>query len=74
MSCATGQDRPRRFHIDLASTAAQQRIDTDLAAGTKLGVSSTPTIYVNGTQIQPQGESFADVDRQLRDMVDKALG
>jgi protein-disulfide isomerase len=51
----------------------QQRIDADLAAGEKLGVSSTPTIYVNGKQFQPQGESFADVDRQLRDMVDEAL-
>ena len=62
-----------RFHTDLASTAVQQRIDADLAAGEELGVSSTPTIYVNGKQFQPQGESFADVDRQLRDMVDEAL-
>lgn len=62
-----------RFHTDLASTAVQQRIDADLAAGQKLGVSSTPTIYVNGKQFQPQADSFADVNRQLRDMLDEAL-
>jgi protein-disulfide isomerase len=63
-----------RFHTDLASTAVQQRIDTDLAAGQKLSVSSTPTIYVNGTQFQPQADSFADLNRQLRDLLDEALG
>lgn len=63
-----------RFHTDLASTAVQHRIDTDRAAGEKLGVSSTPTIYVNGEQFRPQGDSFADADRQLRDQLDNALG
>jgi protein-disulfide isomerase len=63
-----------RFHTDIASTAVQQRIDADRAAGEKLGVSSTPTIYVNGKQFTPQGDSFADADRQLRDTLDNALG
>ena len=63
-----------RFHTDMASPEIQQRIDTDMAAGEKVGVSSTPTIYVNGTKFDPQGDSFADVDGQLRDMIDKALG
>nr|QEO73843.1 hypothetical protein [uncultured bacterium] len=63
-----------RFHTDMASAAVAERVSTDMAAGEKLGVSSTPTIYVNGTRFEPQGESFADVDRELRDMIDKALG
>lgn len=63
-----------RFHTDMASAAVQERIDADVAAGEKLGVSSTPTIFVNGTKFEPQGDSFTDVDRELRDLVDKALG
>lgn len=63
-----------RFHTDMASPAVQQRIDADMAAGEKLGVSSTPTIFVNGQKFEPQGDTFGDVDRQLRDLVDKALG
>lgn len=63
-----------RFHTDMASAALQQRIDADVAAGEKLGVSSTPTIFVNGTKFEPRGDTFADVDGQLRDLVDKALG
>jgi protein-disulfide isomerase len=63
-----------RFHTDTASTEVQRRVDTDRAAGEKVGVSSTPTIYVNGKQFTPQGDSFADADRHLRDMLDTALG
>jgi protein-disulfide isomerase len=63
-----------RFHTDMASAAVQQRIDTDVAAGEKVGVSSTPTIFVNGTKFEPEGDSFTDVDRQLRDLIDEALG
>lgn len=63
-----------KFHTDQAAPATQHRIDADVAAGEKLGVSSTPTIFVNGTKFDPTGSRFTDVDRQLRDMVDKALG
>jgi protein-disulfide isomerase len=62
-----------RFHTDMASPAVQERIDADVAAGEKLGVSSTPTIFVNGTKFDPQGDTFADVEGQLRDMIDEAL-
>lgn len=63
-----------RFHTDMASAEVQQRIDTDMAAGEKVGVSSTPTIFVNGTKFEPSGDTFGDVDSQLRDLIDKALG
>jgi len=63
-----------RFHTDTASAAVEQRIDADVTAGEKVGVSSTPTIFVNGTRFEPEGETFADVDRQLRGMIDEALG
>jgi protein-disulfide isomerase len=63
-----------RFHTDMASPAVQQRIDADVAAGEKVGVSSTPTIFFNGEKFEPEGDSFTDVDSQLRDMIDEALG
>lgn len=63
-----------RFHTDMASAAVQQRIDADVAAGEKLGVSSTPTIFFNGKKFEPEGDSFTDVDSQLRGMIDEALG
>jgi protein-disulfide isomerase len=63
-----------RFHTDMASAEVQERVDADMAAGEKLGVASTPTIFVNGTKFEPPGQSWDDVDRELRDMIDKALG
>lgn len=61
-----------RFHRDLGSAQVQQRIDRDRADGDKAGVDSTPTIFVNGTRFEPSGQSFADVDRQLRALLDGA--
>jgi protein-disulfide isomerase len=63
-----------RFHTDMASAAVKERIDADVAVGEKLGVSSTPTIFVNGVKFEPQGDTFDDVDSQLRDKIDEALG
>lgn len=63
-----------RFHTDAASAAVEQRVDTGVAAGEQVGVSSTPTLFVNGEKFEPRAETFADVDRELRDLLDKALG
>jgi protein-disulfide isomerase len=62
-----------RFHTDMASAAVERRIDADTAAGSKLGVTSTPTLFVNGARFEPQGDTFDDVDKQLRAMIDEAL-
>lgn len=61
------------FTADLTSPAVQARIDKDVADGATAGVSSTPTIFVNGVKFEPTGETFADVDRQLRELIDGAL-
>lgn len=61
-----------RFHRDMASETVRQRIDHDRSDGQQAGVTSTPTIFVNGSRFDPQGDSFADVDRELRDMLDGA--
>jgi protein-disulfide isomerase len=62
-----------RFHADLASDGVQRRIDADLDAGNSVGVQSTPTIFVNGEKFEPKGDSFADVERQLRDTLTDQL-
>lgn len=62
-----------RFHRNMNSETVQQRIDRDQADGTKAGVSGTPTIFINGKQFSPSGETFAAVDQQLRAQIDEAL-
>lgn len=62
-----------RFHRDMESKEVRQRIERDQADGRKLGVSGTPTIFVNGEQFTPEGETFPEVDEQLRSMIDEEL-
>lgn len=62
-----------RFHRYLDSAEVRHRIDSDRADGNKAGVDSTPTIFVDGKRFDPNAESFADVDRQLRSLIDTAL-
>lgn len=62
-----------RFHRDMNSEAVQRRIERDQADGNKAGVSGTPTIFINGTQFSPSGETFADIERQLREHIDREL-
>ena len=62
-----------KFTADLDSPAVQARIDKDSADGRTAGVSGTPTIFVNGRKFEATGETFADVDRQLRELVDREL-
>ncbi|MFC5289763.1 DsbA family protein [Actinokineospora guangxiensis] len=62
-----------KFTADLDSPAVQARIDKDTADGKTAGVSGTPTIFVNGQKFEATGDTFADVDRQLRELVDREL-
>ncbi|WP_206792064.1 thioredoxin domain-containing protein [Amycolatopsis sp. MtRt-6] len=62
-----------KFRADLASPAVQQRIDQGKADGEKAGVTGTPTIFVNGNQFKPAGQTYADIAQQLRGEIDKAL-
>ncbi|WP_329065709.1 DsbA family protein [Amycolatopsis sp. NBC_01480] len=62
-----------KFRADMASPVVQQRIDQGKADGAKAGVSGTPTIFVNGNQFQPAGQTYPDIARQLRSEIDKAL-
>ncbi|MGH3545376.1 MAG: DsbA family protein [Mycobacteriales bacterium] len=62
-----------RFRRDAASPEIGRHIETDLADGARAGVTSTPGIFVNGKKFQPTGDSYADVDRQLRELLDSEL-
>ena len=62
-----------RFRADMASAEVQAAIDRDVADGRALAVSSTPTLFLNGKKFEPTGNSFADVDRELRAQIDAAL-
>ncbi|MBB3663616.1 MULTISPECIES: DsbA family protein [Prauserella salsuginis group] len=62
-----------RFHRDLNSETVTQRIERDRADGRRAGVSGTPTIFVNGSEFSPSGETFADVEEQLREQIEQEL-
>jgi protein-disulfide isomerase len=62
-----------RFHRDMNSDQVTQRIERDKADGETAGVSGTPTVFVNGIEFTPDGDTFAAVDAQLRARLDEAL-
>jgi protein-disulfide isomerase len=62
-----------RFRADSASEEVQAVIDRDLADGAAVGVTSTPTFFLDGEEFQPSGGTIADVDRELRAKIDEAL-
>lgn len=43
-----------RFNADVASASVASRVQKDLDDGLALGVSGTPTFYLNGERLQPQ--------------------
>ncbi|MFC7614859.1 DsbA family protein [Actinokineospora soli] len=62
-----------KFTADLTAPAVQARIDKDTADGKTAGVTGTPALFVNGQRFEPSGQTFADVDKQLRELVDREL-
>ena len=71
-AAAAGLDT-KKFRTDMDSADVQAVIDRDLADGRKLDVQSTPTFFLNGEKFQPSGQSFADIDAELRAKIDEAL-
>ena len=63
-----------QFRADLDSDDVRMRVERDMADGEKLGVDSTPTFFINGEKFEPSGNNWADVERQMRDELDEALG
>ena len=50
-----------QFKKDYGSTAVNDAINADMAAGNKLGVNATPTFYLNGKQINLNPEDQSSV-------------
>lgn len=62
-----------QFHRDMASQQVTDRINQDKTAGEQVGVQGTPTIFVNGMQFEPTGQTFPAVADQLRGQLDQEL-
>jgi protein-disulfide isomerase len=62
-----------RFHRDSNSAEIGQRIERDRADGTTAGVNGTPTIFVNGNKFAGTGNTWAEIDQQLRALIDQEL-
>lgn len=53
-----------KFKTDFKSTAVNDTVQADMAAGNKLGATSTPTFVLNGTKIEnpaPTAEAFSKI-------------
>ncbi|MDX8056171.1 thioredoxin domain-containing protein [Lentzea sp. BCCO 10_0798] len=62
-----------RFRADMASPEVKAAIDRDIADAGTLGVTSTPTFFFNGAKFEPTGQSYGEIDRELRAKIDAAL-
>lgn len=62
-----------QFHRDMASPQVTARINQDKADAAEAGISGTPTIFINGKQFEPSGQTFADVANQFRRELDQEL-
>ncbi|MEP7204656.1 MAG: hypothetical protein ABI716_00485, partial [Candidatus Saccharibacteria bacterium] len=64
-----------KFKADLSNPAITQKIAFDRAIGVKLGVDSTPTLYLNGVKLD--SEIVSDVQNsngdKLRAVIDTDL-
>lgn len=56
-----------RFHADLASPEVQRSIDADKAEGHRVGVDSTPTLFVNGRHFEEPLEALPTYLREELD-------
>lgn len=52
-----------RFSTDIASARTKERVDLDIRRGRGLGVSQTPTIFVNGILIPPSEVNIGSLRR-----------
>ncbi len=64
-----------KFKADLSDSAITQKIAYDKAIGDKIGVNSTPTLYLNGVKLD--GDTVSDVQNgngdKLRALIDAEL-
>lgn len=60
-----------RFKLDMDGSTVSQRIAADLQRADSLGVSGTPTIFVNGREIG--GASMADIVKNVHASIDAAM-
>jgi protein-disulfide isomerase len=55
-----------KFHTDMQSQAATDRIDKDKKLGESLGVQGTPTIFINGREYDPHQDLDDWVNMELQ--------
>jgi glutaredoxin len=56
-----------RFHTDIASSEVQARIDADKAEGHRVGVDSTPTLFIQGRRFEEPLEALSTYLREELD-------
>ena len=56
-----------KFHADEQSDGVKAKVDNDYQSGIKSGVNATPTLFLNGKQVEPAGYD------QFKQTIDAAL-
>jgi protein-disulfide isomerase len=59
-----------RFQKDYASSAVNNAINADIAAGSKLGVKGTPTFFLDGKKIEVTA-NVSSFEKQIKDAIAK---
>ncbi|MGW1677410.1 DsbA family protein [Saccharopolyspora sp. NPDC002376] len=65
-----------KFRADVNSPQVNAKIDADVADGQKAGVTSTPTLFINGRQFKPGDDvkTYDQLDQAFRSKLDSELG
>jgi protein-disulfide isomerase len=62
-----------RYRADLTAPEVAAAVDRDLADGKALGVTGTPTLFVDGERFSPTGGDYPAIAAELRSELDAAL-
>lgn len=63
-----------RFTADMDSDEVAATIQDSIEAGQQLGVTSTPTFFLDGAKFGDSANSYAEFDQQLRTALDQGIG
>lgn len=62
-----------KFRQDLDSDEVNERIDQDVSDAEQAGVQGTPTLFINGEEFQPSGDTYEDLQQEFRAKLDEEL-
>jgi protein-disulfide isomerase len=59
-----------RFNKDVDSPEVKERVEKDQKQGTSLGVTNTPTLFLNGRSVAPNDLHPGNLEKLIKDMIE----